>query len=63
VALFEKIRRRGLVGGSESVELNFEVSKAQARPHGSDFLLLVDPKVELSGTSQALPACLHASYC
>ena len=38
VALFERIRRvrrRGLVGGSVSLRVNFDVSKAHARPRFS----------------------------
>ena len=57
------IRRGGLVGGSVSLEVDFEVSKAQARPSGS-LSLPVDPGVELSAPSPApcLPAGHHASH-
>ena len=50
----------GLVGGSMPLGLGFEVSKAQARPSGSLFLLSMDPDAELSAGSLA-PACLHAA--
>ena len=61
--------RCGLVGrsvvltvrGGVSLRVSFEVSKAQARPSSAVFPLLVDPKVELSGSSLALPARLHTS--
>ena len=42
------IRRCGLVGGSVSQEVGFEVSKAQPRSSVSLFLLPVDPDVKFS---------------
>jgi hypothetical protein len=44
-----------------SLRVGFEVSKVQARPSGSLFLLSADPDVELSASSPAscLPACHH----
>jgi len=37
VALFERVRRCGLVGGNVSLGVSFGVSKAQSRPSGSLF--------------------------
>ena len=54
VVLFERIRRCGLVGGSVSGRLGFEVSKAQARL--SVFFLLKNPSIKLSATAPAF-AC------
>ena len=51
VALFEKIkriRRCGLVGGSVSLGVGFEISKAHAKPRVS---LLMDLSVALSYSS------------
>jgi hypothetical protein len=64
VAVFESIRRSGLDGGSVFLEVDFEVSKAQARPSVSLFLLPTDPDVELSATSptSCVPACHHVSH-
>lgn len=63
MALFERIRGYGLVEGSMSLRMGFEVSKAQARLDGSLFLLSKDPDVKLSATCPArcLSACHHAS--
>lgn len=51
-----------LFRGSVSVGVGFEVSKAQARPSGSLFLLPADLDIELSATSPTphLPAYHHA---
>jgi hypothetical protein len=51
--------RRGVVGGSVSLEVGFEVSKVQARPISSLFLLPVDLDVEFSapGPAPYLPMC------
>jgi hypothetical protein len=58
------ISRCGLVGGSVSLEVGFEVSNAQARHSVSLFLLLANSDVELSATSatSSLPACCHVPH-
>jgi hypothetical protein len=64
VTLFEKIRRRGLVGGSVPGGMGFEGSEAQAGLMTHSLLLLpANPDVELSATSPApcLSTCWHAS--
>lgn len=50
LALFERIRRCGLAGGSVSPGVGFEVLKTQAM---SPFLLPADPDVELLAASLA----------
>jgi hypothetical protein len=58
VALFKRIRRMrrcGLVGGSWSLRVDFEVSKAHARPRLS-FSPLTDQDVALNLFSSV---CLH----
>jgi hypothetical protein len=52
MALFEMIRGCGLVGGSVSLEVNFEILRTQARPSASLFLSS-DLGIELSATSPA----------
>ena len=56
-----KIRICGLVGGSISLEVGFEVSKAHARPRVSLSLLMYQD-VELSATASAprSPALCYA---
>ena len=53
----------GLVGGSVSLGVHFEVSEAQARPRGLPFLLPAHLDIDLSATCPApyLPTCCHAS--
>ena len=48
------IGKCGLVGGSMSLGMGFEVSDAQARPGVTLFLMPVDLDVKLSATSPAL---------
>lgn len=64
-----RIRRYGLVridvtffGGNVPLRVGFGVSKAQARPSGSLFLLPVDPDIELSANSPTphLPEYHHS---
>ena len=64
MALFRRIRRCGLVGGTMTLGVGFELSKAYARPSGSVFLLPVDSDVDLTTASPApcLPTCRHVSY-
>ena len=52
----------GLVGGSMSLEVDFEVKNSQARPSVTLFLLPSTPDIELLATSPVLclPACCHA---
>jgi hypothetical protein len=47
-----------------SLGAGFEVTKAQASPSGSLFLLAADSDLECSATSSAacLPACHHAAH-
>jgi len=62
MALLEEVwsywGRCGLVGGSRSLGMGFEVSKAQARLSIALLLLSVETDVQLSATSPAL--CLPA---
>ena len=55
----------GLVGGTVSLEVGFEVSEAQARPSVSLCMLPADQVIELSATSAvpSLPVDCHASHC
>lgn len=69
VALLERIRKCDLVGGvafgrPASRRVGFEVSRTQARPRDSLFLLSAGEGVDLSATSPAdcLPVCCHAPY-
>lgn len=54
----------GLVGGSVSLQVGFGVSKTQARPRVSRFLMPAHLDVELSAHSPTpcLPECCHASH-
>lgn len=65
VALFEKIRKCGLVGRSLSLAEGFVASKAYAKLSVSLFQLPGDLDVKLSSASPAtcVPACLHAPSC
>ena len=47
------IRRCGLVEGSVSLGVDFGISKAQASPNGSFFLLPLNPDAEFSAASPA----------
>jgi hypothetical protein len=62
MALFERIRTCGFVGGSVSLRMDFEVSDAQAKPRVILFLLPANPDIELSAPSLApcLSACDYA---
>ena len=62
VASFERIRRCGIIevdGGRVSLRVDFEVSKAEARPSGSLFLLPDDSvDIEFSVIMMAyMPPC------
>lgn len=61
MALFERCRKCGIVevdGGNVSPRVGLEVSKAEARPSGSVFLLPVDLDIELSVILSAyMPPC------
>jgi hypothetical protein len=57
-----KIRRGGLDDGSMLLEVRFGVSKAQARPSVSSFLLPDDPDVQLSAMSPT-PLSVHTLSC
>jgi hypothetical protein len=52
LTLFERIRGYGIVGGGVSLAMDFEISRVQAKPSNSLFLLPVMLDVELSATSQ-----------
>ena len=66
VALLEKDWGCGLVGGSMSLRVGFEVSKAQASPRVSLslFQLPVDLDIELTAIflTPCLPLCHHGPH-
>ena len=57
------IRRCGLVGGSVSIRVGFEVSDAHTRLNFCLFLLLANPDVDILTLFRApgLPVCYYAS--
>ena len=63
MALFERIRKYGLVGENESPGVSYDISKAHDRPCVF-FLLPEDLDVKFPTTSLApsLPECHHAPY-
>ena len=63
VALFERIRRYSLIGGSMPLGMGFEVSKSPFQAQSFSLLLPVDLDVEFLATSLApcLPGCYHSS--
>ena len=63
VALFERIRRisRGLIGGSVSLGVHVEVSKAQASPNVALPLSAYGSGCSSQLLLQQLPECHHTS--
>jgi hypothetical protein len=65
VALFQRIRRQGFVGGSGSLEMGLQGSKSPSQVQCLLFFLVpADPEVEPSATSPLLGllACCYASH-
>lgn len=61
--LFERIRKCGLVGGSVSLGVGFEVSQAPDRLSVFPLPLLVDEDVAHSYFSSTMHGCVHAPCC